>query len=97
MKVAPLTGTFMIISILGFIISLFLVYKVTPPFGIAFALIFALMFIASIISMTYSDVDAVLKMERREMKGAAFEPAPAKAKTRRAKKSAKKKAKKRRK
>jgi predicted membrane protein len=95
MKVAPLTGTFMMISILGFVISLLFVFKYTPSFGIAFALVFALMFIAAVISMTYTDVNAVLKLERSEMKGAAFEPAEPRKKAKRKKAAKKKKAKRR--
>lgn len=65
MKFAPLTGTFMIISIIGFLFSTFIIYDYSEPFGFASALIFTLMFIASIISMTYADVDTVLKLEHR--------------------------------
>ena len=63
MKVAPLPGSFMLISILGFLVSAFLLYPVNSPLGFASALIFMLMFVAAIISMTYADVDTVLKME----------------------------------
>ncbi len=63
----PLSGTFMIISIIGFIIStqytfsgtmnqifLFMGPYIGYSFGTAFILIFLLMFIASIVSITPS-------------------------------------------
>ena len=56
MKVAPLSSGFMVASIVGFLVSVMLVYKSSQKFGFAFALVFALMFIASIISMTYAPV-----------------------------------------
>ena len=63
MKVAPLPGSFMLMSILGFLVSAFLLYPVNSALGFASALIFMLMFVAAIISMTYADVDTVLKMD----------------------------------
>ena len=63
-KVAPLPGTFMITSIVGFLVSAIWVLPRTPSYGFAFCLVFALMFIASIISMTYADVDEILYLER---------------------------------
>ncbi|MEW5896531.1 MAG: hypothetical protein AB1668_02460 [Nanoarchaeota archaeon] len=47
---APLKGSFMVLSILGFLISAYLVSNIS--YKIAFMLIFAAMFVASIISMT---------------------------------------------
>ena len=64
-RVAPLTGSFMLISIIGFFISLMWVYPRTASYGFAFALVFTLMFIASIISMTYADVDEILYLEKK--------------------------------
>jgi len=49
---APLKGSFMVTSILGFLISYYYVFSVSSGFGIACMLIFVLMFIASIVSMT---------------------------------------------
>ncbi len=68
LKVAPLNSTFMLISILGFFISVILVYPDYPSWGTAFSLVFVLMFIASMISMTYADVDLELKMDDRKKK-----------------------------
>ena len=56
MEFVPLKSSFMVISILGFIISAVVVYDISPKFGFAFALVFVLMFVASIISMTYAPV-----------------------------------------
>jgi len=53
-RVAPLSGAFMLTSMLGFLITtVYIVYeKISLPIGFSFDLIFVLMFIASIISMT---------------------------------------------
>ena len=67
-KVAPLTGSFMIMAILGFIISTLYVYPRTASYGVSFAIVFALMFVASMISMSYADVDEILYLERRTTK-----------------------------
>ena len=63
LNVAPLSGSFMLISILGFIVSAMYVFPRSASYGFAFALVFALMFIASMISMTYADVDEILSMD----------------------------------
>ncbi len=55
-KAAPLKGSFMILSILGFLISGYLVYPKSPDYGITFMLVFAAMFIASMISMTKAPI-----------------------------------------
>ncbi len=59
-KVAPLHASFMLLSILGLIISLFYIVKVSLDFGLAFGIVFFLMFIASVISMTRASPDAQL-------------------------------------
>ena len=55
-KVAPLHGSFMATSIVGFIISALYIYRQlgNKTWGFTFMLFFAAMFIASIISMTSS-------------------------------------------
>jgi len=53
---APLKGSFMVTSILGFLISVYWVYPQSFNFGVAFMFIFAAMFIASLISMTKAPV-----------------------------------------
>ena len=58
---APLKGSFMISAILGFFISAYWVYLQSPNFGIAFMMIFALMFIASLVSMTKAPIIEEMK------------------------------------
>jgi len=53
---APLKGSFMVLSIIGFLISAYLMYPQSNSFGWVFMFIFALMFIASLISMTKAPV-----------------------------------------
>ncbi len=60
-KVAPLNANFMATSILGFILSLVFVFPEYPDWGFAFALTFFIMFLASLVSMTYAPVDLVDK------------------------------------
>ena len=55
-KVYPLSGTFMITAILGFLISAFYIYDLSEAWGFTFCLFFVLMFIASMISLTYAAV-----------------------------------------
>jgi|ETN02SMinimDraft_4_1059925.scaffolds.fasta_scaffold142237_2 hypothetical protein len=52
MKVVPLKASFMIISIVGFLLSVYLVDNVWPQMAFAFATVFVLMFIAALISMS---------------------------------------------
>jgi len=52
-SVAPLSGGFMITSIVGFLISAIYVYPQSTTWGFTFGVFFALMFVASMISMTY--------------------------------------------
>ena len=64
-KVAPLSGTFMITSIFGFLISTMYLMKIAgaESYAFAFALLFGIMFIASVISMTYAPVEAELAID----------------------------------
>lgn len=55
-KAAPLSSSFMIASILGFIVSVFYVTKISLKFGTAFAIVFMMMFLASFISMSKAPV-----------------------------------------
>lgn len=52
MKYAHLSAGFMLTSIIGFFISAFFVNKLSITWGFTFMLFFAIMFIASMISMT---------------------------------------------
>lgn len=61
MRIAPLPGSFMLSSMLGFAISLVWVYPASQGFGVAFMIVFAAMFIASIISMTHAPIELLEK------------------------------------
>jgi len=55
-KVYPLSGTFMITAIFGFLISAYYIYNLSEAWGFTFCLFFVLMFIASMISITHASV-----------------------------------------
>jgi len=63
-NVAPLTGGFMISSIVGFLISSVWIFPQSSSWGFTFSLIFALMFIAAMISMTYGPDRAMLHVNQ---------------------------------
>ena len=63
-NVAPLKGGYMITSIVGFLVSAYCVSDVSARWGFAFALFFVLMFVASLISMTYGPDDAMYNVGR---------------------------------
>ncbi|HIH12629.1 TPA: hypothetical protein HA242_02810 [Candidatus Woesearchaeota archaeon] len=52
----PLKGSFMLTAILGFLISAYYVYPLNFNYGITFMLVFAVMFIASVVSMTKAPI-----------------------------------------
>ena len=58
-NVAPLSGGYMITSIMGFLISAIYVYDISNRWGLTFAIFFTLMFVASMISMTYGPDEAM--------------------------------------
>jgi len=62
----PLSTGFFITSIIGWFLSVFVIYNRWPSWGFAFALIFIIMFIAAFISMTYTSVDhkMILSLQR---------------------------------
>ncbi len=62
-KIAPLPGSFMLASMLGFAISVVWVYPQSKSFGISFMIVFAAMFVASLISLTYAPTEDLLRME----------------------------------
>lgn len=56
-KPTPLKGTFMLAAMVGFFVSYYLVYKtISFNFGITFMILCAIMFAASVISMTKAPV-----------------------------------------
>lgn len=71
--ISPLSSSFMLTSIVGFLISVFYVpsldYQFSLSYSIAFAIVFAGMFIASLLSMTYSPFSDHLQIdEKRNIK-----------------------------
>jgi hypothetical protein len=56
-KAAPLPHEWMIASIIGFFVSLLMIWDINMKWGAAFMLFFALMFIASIVSMSNASTD----------------------------------------
>lgn len=64
-KAQPLSNSFVITSIVGFIVSILYVYKRNPSYGFAFAFVFALMFIASVISMSRADIGDHLQVDHK--------------------------------
>ena len=58
-NVAPLKGGFMITSMVGFIISGIYVFPRSSTWGFTFVIFFMLMFVASMISMTYGPDEAM--------------------------------------
>ena len=52
----PLSASFLVTSILGFFISIYWVYPQSIKFGFSFALVFVLMFISSMVSMTKTPI-----------------------------------------
>lgn len=80
--ITPLSSTFMLTSIIGFLVSAFYIptmfdpikeyglYEGSISFAFAFGLIFVLMFVASLISMSASleDIDHLHIDEKRRVK-----------------------------
>ena len=70
-NIAPLSGSYMITSIVGFLISVYIVPKSGIPnattWSFTFVLFFTLMFIASLISMTYAPSDWPLRMDNKKI------------------------------
>jgi hypothetical protein len=50
-KAAPLNSSFMLVGIIGFIISSLYIYGKNPAWGFTFSLLFLLMIIAALVSM----------------------------------------------
>jgi len=55
-RAVPLKGSFMVMSILGFLLSYYYVYSISVNFGIACMLVFVIMFVASLVSMTKAPI-----------------------------------------
>jgi len=64
---APLPGSFMVLSLLGLIISAFYLFPLSYNWGIAFLILFVLMFVAALISMVESSAEIEWEMEKRHL------------------------------
>ena len=63
----PLSGSFMVISIIGFFIALFMLYnKGYRDWGIAFMVAFVVMFIASFVSLSNMEIDTLRILDRKK-------------------------------
>ena len=51
-QAVPLKGSFMLIAMFGFFLSVYYVYPVSSNFGLASMFVFALMFISSLLSLS---------------------------------------------
>ena len=60
-KIAPIKSSMMLVSILGFIISAMVIYDKWPAWGFAFVIVFVILFVASLISMTYAPIEELPK------------------------------------
>lgn len=70
--VSPLNSSFMLTSIIGFLVSALYIPSMAdkfpnaaPSFAFAFSIVFVCMFIASMISMTYSPVEDGLHIDEK--------------------------------
>lgn len=64
-KNVPFSSGFMLSSILGFLVSVFFVMKISSTWGFTFALVFVIMFISSVVTM--SQIEAEDKYSLREL------------------------------
>ncbi len=63
-NVAPLKGGYMITSIIGFFISAIYVFPRSYTWGLTFLIFFTMMFVASMISMTYGPDEAMYHIRK---------------------------------
>jgi 4-hydroxybenzoate polyprenyltransferase len=56
-KGVPFSSGFMLSSIIGFFISVFFVMDISPTWGLTFAIIFVIMFIASVVTLSHIEAD----------------------------------------
>jgi len=62
-KVAPLSGTFMLVSLFGIFFSTMVLSKVSPTWAFTIGFVSVAAFIASVISMTYGPVEEELSLD----------------------------------
>ncbi|MCX6710007.1 MAG: hypothetical protein NTV63_03595 [Candidatus Woesearchaeota archaeon] len=66
-NVAPLHTSFMLTSVIGMILSGMWLYPRDASWGIGIGLIFAIMFISSLISMTYGPTEIELREYQKRL------------------------------
>ncbi len=59
-KVAPLKTSFLVTSMIGFLVSVLYIPKISTTWAFAFGLVFTLMFVASMIAMVRGTPDEQL-------------------------------------
>lgn len=64
-KVAPLSSSFLVVSIFGFLASFFYSDYLGVTWGFLFMLFFSILFISAVISMTHTTVDADLAIHEK--------------------------------
>lgn len=64
-KFAPLSGFYMAISIIGVLISLIKILPSDETWGVTLTVIFGVMLVASLISMTVADPDTFIELEKK--------------------------------
>jgi len=62
--VAPLKSSFMLASILGFVITMIYTDQIGNDWAFALGFVFALMFVASMISMRNAPIEEQLELEK---------------------------------
>ena len=67
-EAAPLTSGFMLVGMIGLILSILYIPKFSIQWAFAFGLIFAMMLVASFISMTRATPDEQLMAKPRKIK-----------------------------
>jgi len=67
-KVAPLKSSFMVASMIGFLVSALYIAEFSKTWALAFGTVFSLMFVASLISMVEGSPDEQLYPRPRRVK-----------------------------
>ena len=68
-NIAPLSGSFMLTALIGFLISIFYVYPRDATWGMTFLIFFVVMFVSAMISMTYAPATDHLTVPRGKRRG----------------------------
>lgn len=64
-KAAPLSSGFMFVGLIGFISSLYFFEEIGPTWGFTAVIFFIIIFIASMISMTYASPEDLIAEEEQ--------------------------------